>query len=185
MSASPFLEARGFNAERLASLPHGVRARYVAGCRCQPCRTANTAYEKLRNYKRQTGDWNGQVKAERARRHLLELSAAGVRRRSVRDFSGISDTVLQGVRSGRKQKIRARTERAILAVTPEHALPGARVPAQTTRKRLAWLLSEGFTRKALAIRLGKKSPKLQIGTTPTITAENADRVERVWREFQE
>lgn len=27
--------------------PHGVRARYVCGCRCDPCRAANTAYARV------------------------------------------------------------------------------------------------------------------------------------------
>lgn len=31
-----------------ASLEHGTRNRYRAGCRCQPCRDANAAYEKTR-----------------------------------------------------------------------------------------------------------------------------------------
>lgn len=180
-----FLSRRGFNLQRFEAMAHGVRAKYAYGCRCQPCRTANTAYEKERNYKRQTGDWNGLVNATKARNHLRQLSSDGVGRRSVSDCSGISDSVLTEIRAGRKRKIRARTERRILAITTGHALPGARISAVVTRDRIAWLLQEGFTRAEIARRIGKKTPALQLGHTPTITAENADRVERVWREFQE
>lgn len=182
---SKFLTRRGFNLARLADMPHGNRAKYSHGCRCQPCRTANTEYEKLRNYKRQTGDWNGLVSARRARFHLRKLSDAGVGRRSVRDCARVSETVLQAIRTGRKTKIRARTSRSILAITPEHALPGARIDATETKKRIAWLLQEGFTRSEIARRMGMRTPKLQTAKAATITAENADRVERVWREFQE
>lgn len=42
-----------------ASKPHGVRLRYMAGCRCLKCRMANSNYETMRARARKAGDWNG------------------------------------------------------------------------------------------------------------------------------
>ena len=49
------LIARGLNPERIAALPHGVRARYSIGCRCVPCRKANSEYESARARARKAG----------------------------------------------------------------------------------------------------------------------------------
>jgi hypothetical protein len=32
--------------------PHGTRSRYTAGCHCQPCRDANTAYQRAHRRER-------------------------------------------------------------------------------------------------------------------------------------
>ena len=38
--------------EKLALYPHGTRARYVSGCRCEECRAANRAYGKAREVRK-------------------------------------------------------------------------------------------------------------------------------------
>jgi hypothetical protein len=98
---------------------HGTRARYVAGCRCQACTRANRIYARARLALSRDGDWNGLVSAKSARAHLQMLSASGIGRRKVEKLCGVSDTVLSAVKNGRKQMIRARSEKLILAVTPE------------------------------------------------------------------
>ena len=111
-SKAHFLAARGLRpaVELAEGRSHGTRVRYLGGCRCTDCRQANTQYERDRQKARAEGDWNGIVDAAAARQHLLDLAAQGVGRRAVADASDVPGTILCEVRSGRKTKIRARTE---------------------------------------------------------------------------
>jgi hypothetical protein len=165
-------------AELAADRPHGDRLRYMAGCRCKECRAANTAYETQRALARKAGDWNGVVSAARARSHIAVLSAAGVGRRQVSDASGVGDTTLSKIIAGDKTQIRARTERAILAVTTGAAADHALVDARATWVLLHELLATGYTRTQLAHELGNKTHALQIGKH-WVTVRNAFDVQRM------
>jgi hypothetical protein len=161
-----------------ATREHGDRLRYLGGCRCFDCRRANTAYEAARKVARAAGDWNGIVSAEKARDHMKMLSSQGVGRRSVAAASDVADSVLMEVITGRKARIRARTERAILAVTTEAAADHALVPAKATWKLINRMLKDGHTKAGLAAKLGYKSPALQL-KTDFVTVRNAHLVERL------
>lgn len=158
--------------------PHGDRLRYIAGCRCQECRRANTAYERERALARKAGDWNGIVSADRARAHLKALSAAGIGRRQVTDASGIAETTLQLIAGGRRTKLRARTERLILAVTQQAAADGSLVDAGPTWALLDELLASGYSKAELARQLGYATPAIQFRRTQC-TVRNAYDVERL------
>jgi hypothetical protein len=167
------------------SYPHGTRARYSgARCRCDDCRRANTAYERERAKARAAGDWNGLVDAGRVREHMRKLSAAGVGRRKIADISGVAETVLQDIRNGSKTKIRARSERAILAVTAEAGLDDQTLLAgQVAHRQIAELVALGFTRAELARRLGHRAPALQYKTTK-LRARTIARIDRLYRELR-
>ncbi len=171
------LASRGLRTDHLA---HGRRARYVAGCRCDLCRAANRNYARKRAGAQREGDWNGLVDAGKARAHLARLSRQGVGRRAVGAATDISLTVLQEVRSGKKRRIRARTERKILAVTPAAVADRALVPAARAWRKVGELLEEGFTKAELARRMGYASPALQF-RRGRMTARNAHRVEVLHR----
>jgi hypothetical protein len=177
------LAARGLRpvGELARQREHGDRLRYMAGCRCDKCRAANSAYESMRQRARKAGDWNGIVPASAARAHMLKLSRRGVGRRAVAAATDISDTVLSDIRSGRKKQIRARTERLILGVTPACVSDRAIVNGARTRQRVANLIEEGYEESFLANRLGYTTGRLQFGDR--ITARNAARVERLHREL--
>lgn len=178
------LSTRGLRpvADLAADRPHGTRLRYIAGCKCFQCRRANSDYERERQKARAAGDWNGLVDAERARKHLRKLSRLGVGRRMVRAASDVADTVLQDIRAGRKRRIRARTERRILAVTAACRGDAALVPAAETWHRIEWLLEEGFTKARIALELGAKRPALQL-RKDWVTARTAAKVEILYRRF--
>lgn len=169
-------------AELAADRSHGDRLRYVGGCRCDDCRAANARYERERIAARRAGDWNGIVPADRARAHLMKLSKAGVGRRAVAAASDVADTVLQDIRTGRKKRIRARTERLILAVGKAQASDHSLMSARRTHKLIAELLEEGYTEAFIAGRLGYRARYLQLGAQ-TVTVRNAARVERLHREL--
>jgi hypothetical protein len=161
-----------------ARKPHGVRIKYMAGCRCLPCRCANANYETARAAKRRAGEWNGLVPASRAAAHLGYLSAAGIGRRTVAAAAGIADSVIHAVRTGRKLQIRARTEEAILNVQRTAIAGGAHVDAGDTARRLSVLIRRLGSKAAVARALGYRRAALQINTRVCL-ARNAAKVERL------
>jgi hypothetical protein len=170
--------ARGLRpvAELGAARPHGNRLRYMAGCKCFKCRRSNSDYERIRQAARLAGDWNGIVPAAAARAHLIKLARAGVGRRAVGDVTDLSDSILHEIRHRRRLRIRARTERKILSVTPLLARTDrAKVPASRAWRLIGELLTEGFTKAGLAKLLGYRSPALQL-RRDRITVRNEQRV---------
>lgn len=165
-----------------AGKPHGERLRYLAGCRCFYCRRANSDYERERAIARANGDWNGLVDAQKARGHLLKLRKLGVGRRAVHLATDVSDTVLQQISTGRKKRIRGRTERLILAVTADAAFDGAYVNAARTWKQVRELLNEGFTKRQISAEIGQNGRSLQLGTK-RVSVKNAAAVDRMWRRY--
>ena len=168
--------------ELAADLECGVRLKYMAGCRCFNCRRSNSDYERERKLARAAGDWNGIVPAKRARQQLNKLRRAGVGRRAVRLATDISDTVLQDIVAGRKTNIRARTERAILAVTASAASDGAYISASRTWSQVNQLITEGFTKARISLKIGQGGRALQLGKKQ-VTVKNAAAVDRLWRRY--
>lgn len=162
--------------------PHGTRIRYVAGCRCLPCRAANSNYEHQRADRRKAGAGNQLVPAGRARAHLSTLSHNHIGRRSVARLSGVSAGVLWSIRAGRRRRIRKQTERRILQVTVRLAQANTLVKAGPTWKRIDRLLHEGFSKGELARRLGFS--RLRMGKFWT-TAERAGRVAKFYKQIME
>lgn len=162
-----------------AEKPHGTRQRYVGGCRCVPCRAANSRYATRRVVRRQAGDWNGIVPADRARAHVLALGLVGVGYKSVARAARVSINAMAKIRSGQKRQIRGRTERKILAVDESAIAGGALVDARPAWKKINALIKRGFTRVQIAEWLGKKL-SLQLGRK-RMTAKNALAVEQMCR----
>lgn len=171
------LQHRGLRplSELATKRPHGDRLRYLAGCRCDLCRKANTAYERSRNQARKSGDWNGIVSAEKARAHINRLAYHGIGRRAVSDACDVSDSILHEIALGKRLRIRARTERKILEVTQAAAADHTLIDATPTWKLLAALIASGYTKARLAAELGCKTPALQIKKTQ-VTVRTAHKV---------
>ena len=165
--------------------PHGTRLRYMSGCRCVPCRAANSRYETARARARFYGDRRGLVSAKRVRTHIEKLSAAGVGYKHIAKVAGMSPTTLWSYKTGKRTKLRAHHAKRILAVKAGHVAAGSRVPSAPTLERLRWLREEGFTNAEIARRLGLKRPALQFLKSPTITRRVADRLERLYREHHD
>lgn len=165
-------------AELAQGRPHGDRLRYVAGCRCDECRRANTTYARTRAAAQKQGDWNGLVAASRTREHLVQLSAMGVGYKTAADAASVAVSVVAGVLAGSRLHVRARTERAILAVTAATAADHALVDAGPTWQLLAELLADGYSKASLARELGCTRAALQISRTQ-VTVKNAAKVRRL------
>lgn len=163
---------------------HGDRLRYLAGCRCLPCRAANSRYSCERQAAVRRGEGNPIVSATRARRHIRKLSRRGVGMWAVSYASGIGKTTICHIRTGRKKRIRKHTETAILAVDEAAIADRALVPARRTHYLIRRLRREGFTLRELARRLGLRSNGPQFGKQ-FVTARNALKVEKLFRGVME
>jgi hypothetical protein len=112
---------------------------------------------------RQRLAYSGLVSAERARAHLLELSAAGVGRRAVAAASDVGATILAGIRIGRVKQIRAGTERRILAVDTSARADASLVDSRDTWKAVRQLRRWGWTLGRISQEaLGNEMPALQL-----------------------
>jgi hypothetical protein len=182
MTSAAFISARGLpTPERLQAREHGTRLRYMSGCRCTPCRAANSRYECERAAARRRGEWNGLVDAGPIRAHLRQLSRQGVGYKSVAAACDASITVLNEVRMGRKRRVRAATARKVLAVDAGAVADHAVIDARPTWRLVNELLREGFTKQELARRLGSRAKTAALQIHPhRITAETAARVRRLY-----
>lgn len=175
-TVSPTMAARGLRsaADLAAGKPCGTRVRYYAGCRCQACRAANTAYARERQAARARGEGNHIVSAEPAREHLAWLSAQGVGHKTAADAAKVAGSIVTKIVYGQRTKIRAQTERRILAVTVDTAMDGARIDAAPTKRLLAELRACGYTNVVIASELlGRRVRGLQIGKSPTVEVRTA------------
>ena len=132
---------------------HFTRACYTSGCRCFPCRAANSRYEcERRLAKKQTGA--AAVPADKARNHILRLSRKSVGLRAISATTDIGFVTLQHIRSGQRAHIHRTTEEKILAVDRKAVSDHALVPAARTSRQINDLVEEGFTKGDIAKRIG-------------------------------
>lgn len=145
---------------------HGTHACFVhgpgkgsvkGGCWCDPCRAANTAYERYR--KRRTAP--PYVDATRARSHVRKLNDQGVGLKTIAKRAGVSHGAMSKLIYGDSQRgtppsrrIRPTTEAAILGVTVRDAAGGARVDATATIINRQTLLDRGWTVAAICRATG-------------------------------
>lgn len=88
--------------------------------------------------------------------------------------------MIHEIKNGDRRRIRARTERKILAVTPAMRADRSFVPAVVAWHLINKLLEEGFSKAGLAKLLGYRSPALQLRRN-RITARNERRVITLYR----
>jgi hypothetical protein len=136
----------------------------------------------MRGKLRRAGQGDPLVDAQRVRTHLHRLSAAGIGYKAVADIAGVSKTNLMKIRGGGKTQLRKSTALRVLAVTKDAAGDATLVDAAPTWKLIGKLLRQGFTKGALALRLGRKRPALQL-RRDKITAKTRQRVARLYREI--
>ena len=163
--------------------PHGTRIKYLGGCRCVPCRSANSRYQSERKRQKKLGNWNGLVDASKARDYLHLLSENGIGRRDVCDISGVAQSVISKIYQGQRTNIRALTEKAILAVELDFIKDMSKVDAKPVWKMLSHLFREGFTHRSLAKRLGYKGG-INLGKkTKKVSAKKARKIEKFYSQI--
>lgn len=109
---------------------------------------------------------------------MLELSRLGIGRRAFQKATGVGDTTLQEIRSGKKKQIRKQTADRILAVTIDALQPHALVPAAVTHALIGVLLNNGYTKTRIASLLGTQTLQLR---AEKIIRRNADKVREMFQ----
>jgi hypothetical protein len=104
-------------AERSANYPHGTRARYVGGCKCLMCKAAASRYAVQRKLARSKGDTRELVDAGPAKERINQLHLAWISLRAIAAAAGVSLSIVTGIRSGSKLRVRRHIAKAILAAT--------------------------------------------------------------------
>jgi hypothetical protein len=168
-------------AELSADKPHGTRIKYLGGCRCIPCRAANSRYNSECDARKREGLGNGLVDTAPALEHLRILSGQGVGYKAVCEAAGVGNSSVMLAMQGRRKLMRAANARAILAVTFDMAVrDGALVSAKPTWRHIRWLMNEGMTKTEIARRLGSKAktPTLQIRPN-LVLASTAMKIEKL------
>ena len=152
--------------------PHGSRNRYLGGCRCLPCRAANSRYESIRMKLRRAGLANGIVSAAKTRKKLKRLSRAGVGFRQVAKVSGVASCILGAIVAGRQHRVRQETERRVMKVRATDKAAGTTVDATETWEHINWLLANGWRKAHISKAIGQGGRALQLGAV-RVTRRNA------------
>lgn len=134
---------------------HGTRTRYVAGCRCEQCRKANSRYAA----RRERIDYvTSKVDSTDVRAHVQWLRDNGMGTRSIAEAAGVARSTIAALecspKTGRpKSTVDINVARRLLAV--HHDLPaGANIDAIGLRRRIQALAAIGWCFAELDRRLG-------------------------------
>lgn len=169
---------------------HGTRSRYVRGCRCDDCRTANRTYARRAAVygwsERVASHWTD---ADAAREHIARLQAQGMGYKRVAEKAGLSvsclHTIIWGKHGYPAKRILRRNSDAILAVAFDPADSAVIDPTGTVRRiramqAMGWPLRE----------IGSRAGGIQASNLGTIVcsgrgvyAETARRIAAVYDEL--
>jgi hypothetical protein len=169
-------------AELAADKPHGTRIKYVGGCKCLKCRMANSNFEMQHAALRRAGLGNPLMDAAEARAHIIKLARRGIGYKSVAEAAKLNHGTVYKIRSGQRTQARRATLQRILKVTVNCRSDGAHVPAGRLWRWINSLLEEGYSKRALARMLGRKSPSIQF-RRDYVTLRNHAKVERLYRKL--
>lgn len=156
---------------------HGTNGSYVRGCRCEACRKAHREYEAAHRKAKADPD-SGYVAADRARAHLLFLAEHGLGVGAVNVATDIIPSIIIGIRNGKRTRLQKRTEKKILAVTPDLALDRALVDAAPTWRRINEMLAAGTPESAILAALDRTGPITRLGRAQ-VTVRTAALIERL------
>lgn len=144
--------------------PHGTRIRYMGGCRCVPCRAANSRYNTECDARVRAGERNDIVSAAKAREHIRRLAQIGVGYKTVARTARIASVIVWGIRTGERRRCRRQTSVRILEIDRWALADGSLVDASLTWKRIGEIRARGWAKARIARALGCKR-SLQIRPT--------------------
>lgn len=144
---------------------HGTATMYkVDRCRCAPCTDAVAAAERRRVLNAVIGADPVRVDAAPVRDHIRALQAAGIGYKRVAELAGLAPSTVAKIinrdpsrEDGAPQaRVHPDTARKVLAVqaSMDTVSDGGIIDATGTLRRLHALHARGWSRRALAVRLG-------------------------------
>lgn len=127
---------------------HGTILEYVSfNCRCPLCQANWDANAARYYYGKNPDDTTRKVPADGARDHLGNLLDMGFDVAAIADAAGITRDTVRAIARGDQREMQRRTADAILAVNPDEAIPGHRVPGIIVRRMLGQMRACGLTLK--------------------------------------
>lgn len=161
---------------------HGTRSAYVgARCRCDNCRSANTATAADRRRTIAYGRWHPFADAAPVREHIARLRAAGMGIDQVAALAGVGGGTVRQLVYGNTGQVRTATAAAILAVPACRRAAGALVPAGAVRAMITDLRQAGHEMAELARQLGRTPSGLARSLTRThVLVRTEDDVARLY-----
>ena len=167
---------------------HGTATMYkLDRCRCAPCTDAATAEERRRRLDAFIGAEPRRVDAGPVREHVRALQAAGIGYRRVAALAGVAaSTVAKIIHSEPQRRVEPGTARRILAVraSMDTVSDGGVIDGTGTLRRLHGLHARGWSRRALAHRLGVEHNTLShIERTGTVSGRLARKVRVLYEEL--
>ncbi|TDP76320.1 hypothetical protein DEU31_3027 [Brachybacterium sp. AG952] len=167
---------------------HGTATMYkLDRCRCAPCTDAATAEERRRRLDAFIGAEPRRVDAGPVREHVRALQAAGIGYKRVAALAGVApSTVAKIIDSVPQRRVEPGTARRILAVraSVDTVSDGGVIDGTGTLRRLHALHARGWSRRALAARLGVEHNTLShIERTGTSSGRLARAVRALYEEL--
>lgn len=171
--------------------PHGTPSRArgsrysgIPRCYCQPCRVAERAYTKHRNYLASTGR-SVLVDVAPARTHLRYLTDNGDALTVLAEQLDCPRGTLASVLNGPRKRINRTLANQILIIRPGHASAGNRsVPAVGATRKIRALIALGHALRTISLAAGMENTtasNLLNGKPETIHYELAQRVHKGYR----
>lgn len=165
----------------------GERACYHrCGCRCDPCKAANSRYAKAHKL-----GVRSRVPAELVRAHIDLLIGRGMTQAQICEASGVGTGTMCRITHGVHDTVSRHLAAAILAVQPQRIekVRAGWVDACGTRLRLHALSAIGWTWTAIAAEMGVHQESVQRWSTAhTVNASSRAAViaayERLWNQPQ-
>lgn len=130
------------------------------GCRCEACRRDHADYNRERDRRIGQGRWEPFVDGDEVREHVRALRAAGMGTRTIAARAGVSRTMLVNLEHGDPRRGQPPTRRVTAAVADRlrslspDAAPGAPVDAAPYLALVRMLITNGWTQRDLATKLG-------------------------------
>ena len=127
---------------------HGERARYIAGCRCDPCVKANAKYCK--QYRWRSRGSRLSIDPTEVRAHVESLTMSLTALAAV---SGVPRATISSIVNGKVKATSPATAAALLAVAPDAPIGHHYIDGIGARRRLQALAAIGWSGDVLAARL--------------------------------
>ena len=179
----------------IARHQHGTATAYKLDlCGCTPCRVAITNAERRRRLNLHIGAAPTRIDATEVLEHVRALGAQGLGYKRVAQLAGVAPSTVAKIinrdpsrADGRPQKrVRPDIAEKILGVRAslDTVTDGASIDATGTRRRLQALHARGWSRRALAVRLGMEHNALRLAfTNGTVSGRLARAVRDLYEEL--
>lgn len=166
--------------------PHGERARYIRGCRCDACSDANYRYMSRLRLEYEHGHTR-RVNSAPVADHVRTLLTAGWNQRQIADAARCAQRIIGSLATDSQPTTHGDIAARILAIKPHPVPPPAQYADATgTTRRVRALVAIGYPVSHLATAIGiwpANLSRIARGDLAQVTVGTANATARVYREL--